>query len=79
VTRRRELLARVGLVAASILFGLIVLELGCRVWIGGVDLLAHWPNRVADRVRKERDWPACSHIHDERLGWRPNPGFISPS
>lgn len=79
MTRRRELLARVGLVAASILFGLIVLELGCRVWIGGIDLLAHWPNRVADRVRKERDWPACSHIHDERLGWRPNPRFISPS
>jgi hypothetical protein len=77
--RRGELLARAGLVAASILFSLIVLELGCRIWSGGVDLLVHWPNRVADRVRKERDWPACSHIHDAQLGWRPNPGFVSPA
>ncbi len=77
--RRRELLARAGLVVASILFGLIVLELGCRVWSGGFGLLVHWPNRVADRVRKERDWPVCSHILDAHLGWRPNPGFASPS
>ncbi len=76
--RRGELLARVALIMASILFGLIVLELGLRIWSGGFDLLFHWPNRVADRVRKERDWPVCSHVHDAQLGWRPNPGFVSP-
>ena len=78
MTRRGEYLARIGLIVAAILFSLAVLELGCRVWSGGFELLVHWPNRVADRVRKERDWPVCSHVHDARLGWRPNPGFVSP-
>ncbi len=78
MTRRGEIAARVALVVVSIVVSLAALEVGYRWWRGGVALLLHWPNRIAEHVRADRGWPVCSHTWDATLGWAPVPGFVSP-
>lgn len=78
MTRRGEVAARIALVVVSIAVGLAALEIGYRAWRGGIGLLLHWPNRVAEHVRGDRGWPVCSHVGDAALGWIPTPGFVSP-
>ena len=78
MTRRGEIAARVILVVASIAVSLAGLEVGYRLWRGGFSLLLYWPNRIAEHVRADRGWPACSHAWDATLGWAPVPGFVSP-
>jgi len=78
VTRRGEIAARAALVVVSIAVSLAGLEAGYRLWRGGIGLLLHWPNRIAEHVRADRGWPVCSHAWDATLGWAPVPGFVSP-
>jgi lysophospholipase L1-like esterase len=70
-----RLLANAGLVAVSLLAGLILLETGLRAW-DGVPLLAV-TNFARERVDQLR---ANSHsVYDDRLGWRSKPNLHEPS
>ena len=65
---------RIALVVGSILFSLIVLELGVRAFEGW-DALVHWPNLVVQA--RTLDWASGQHsraVPDTRLGFvgRPN-------
>jgi hypothetical protein len=67
---------RIALVLGSLLFGLIVLELGCRI-ARGPEWLGQWPNIILqDRQRTQRDVVGRT-IHDPRLGFVGRPGFSS--
>ena len=70
-SRLREWAKRLALVAASILFSLIVLELGVRA-LDGWQGLTHWPNLVL----KERtaSWNQRT-VPDPHLGFVPRPNY----
>jgi len=72
LSRRREAVLSAGLVVASILTGLVALELGCRL-LKGPRWLWHWPNlaRVLDDEAK-RDSEGWA-IYDPFLGYIPRP------
>lgn len=63
-----ESVLRLVLVASSMLLGLVILELACRIQ-RGPQFLTHWPNLVA----LERQVPPepCPYVHDSRFGWLP--------
>ncbi|SJZ61292.1 GDSL-like Lipase/Acylhydrolase family [Enhydrobacter aerosaccus] len=65
---------RAALVLASVLFGLIVLELGCRL-VRGPTWLLHWPNLVLEERRATRSNGGGRLIHDDRLGFVNHPGY----
>ena len=73
--QRPEWLVRLGLVAGSLLVGLLVLELVLRASYGH---LLQWPNMVvsARAVLAEQD--RSRYVHDDLLGYIPRPGFASP-
>jgi hypothetical protein len=65
-------LACVALVIGSVLFTLIVLEIGCRLVRDGPQALIHWPNFAAERmgIRDNADGGgACAYAYDATLGW----------
>src|SRR5438045_1522300 len=68
---------RIALLAGSILFSLLVLELGLRLtqgWNG----LVHWPNLVAKARTAGWATGAISRaVHDPQLGFVGHPGFRS--
>jgi len=68
-------------VLASILVALLVLELGCRLVIGGPAALLDWHNLVlASRVAAGRGWQAelqSAYAYDPVLGFVNRPGFRS--
>src|ERR1700757_4683737 len=72
----REWLKRLGLVLASIVVTLVVLELGLRATTWGY--LFVWPNFVLDArsVLAERD--GARYRHDSALGYVPRPGYRAP-
>ncbi len=74
--RRGEGLRRALLVLASIVVGLVALEIGLRATTWGY--LFKWPNFVLDArtVLAERDGHA--YLHDDRLGYVPRPGYAAP-
>ena len=68
---------RLALLVGSILFSLVVLELGVRVARGG-DWLVHWPNLVVQA--RNASWASGSGsraVHDPRLGFVGRPGYRS--
>jgi hypothetical protein len=68
---------RIALLVGSILFSLLVLELGVRVSRGG-DWLVHWPNLVEQA--RSIGWAtgsASRAVHDPRLGFVGRPGYVS--
>jgi lysophospholipase L1-like esterase len=73
-SRRNEWLARAGLVIASIIAALIVLELGCRL-LRGPDWLVHWPNLVLKERIDTRAQGVGRLIPDAQLGFVARPGF----
>jgi len=67
---------RIALVIGSVLFGLVLLELGCRI-ARGPEWLVQWPNIVLqDRLRTQKDVVGRS-IHDPRLGFVGRPDYAS--
>ena len=67
---------RIALVIGSVLFSLVLLELGCRI-ARGPEWLVQWPNIILqDRLRTQRDVVGRT-IHDPRLGFVGRPGFAS--
>ena len=72
----RESLKRSLLVVASILVGLMALEVGLRASTWGY--LFTWPNFVLDArtVLAERD--RGRYVHDDRLGYLPRAGYAAP-
>ncbi len=72
----RESLKRSLLVVASILVGLMALEVGLRASTWGY--LFTWPNFVLDArtVLAERD--SGRYVHDDRLGYLPRTGYAAP-
>jgi hypothetical protein len=71
---RTPLGGRIALVLGSVLFGLIVLELGCRI-ARGPEWLVQWPNIILqDRERTQNDVKGRT-VHDPRLGFVGRPGF----
>ncbi len=69
-----DVLGRATLVVASVLFTLIVLELGCRL-VRGPDWLVHWSNLVLQERRATRASGSGRLIHDDRLGFVNHPGY----
>ena len=65
---------RIALVVGSVLFGLIVLELGCRI-ARGPQWLLQWPNIVLEGRRQMQREVQGRTIHDPDLGFIARPGF----
>jgi hypothetical protein len=64
------LAAHVALVAASVLFSLLVLELGYRLMRMGPEGLVHWPNIARQRMSNaENGADPCAYAYDAQLGW----------
>src|SRR5258707_15421465 len=72
----RESIKRSLLILASILVGLMALEVGLRASTWGY--LFTWPNFVLDArtVLAERD--RGRYVHDDRLGYLPRAGYAAP-
>jgi len=69
------MLGRIALVLGSILFGLMVLELGTRLVVDGPSGLMHWSNLVLQA--REQGGAPSRFARDDRLGFVPRPGRIS--
>ena len=68
---------RIALVVGSILFSLVVLELGCRI-VRGPQWLVQWPNIILqDRQRTQTDVTRRT-VHDPQLGFVARPGYGYP-
>jgi hypothetical protein len=71
------MIGRILLVVGSILFGLLVLEVGCRA-LRGTDSLLHWKNIVLDQRRGMASQNLDSRFaYDPLLGYTQRPGFAS--
>lgn len=75
-----ELAARLALLAGSLVFSLIFLELGCRVMRSGPQGLVQWPNLVRERMStSDARGDSCAYAYDQTVGWALPPGCTSPS
>jgi hypothetical protein len=71
-------MAHVALVAASVLFSLLLLELGCRLVRMGPEGLVHWPNIARQRMSNaENGADPCTYAYDAELGWTSPPNCTS--
>jgi hypothetical protein len=74
-------LGSLGLVLASFVVGLLLLEIACRLMLGGPPALARWQNLVlASRLEAKRlQGPDLgpSYLHDAGLGYGNKPGYQS--
>ena len=73
---RSELLRRTILVLVSVVIGLGLIELGVRAstWTW----LFAWPNYVLDARKALAETDNGRSVHDDRLGYRPRPGYAAP-
>jgi hypothetical protein len=67
---------RIALVLGSVLFSLIVLELGCRI-ARGPEWLVQWPNIILQDRERTQGIVVSRKIHDPRLGYVGRPGYAS--
>jgi hypothetical protein len=67
--------ASLGLLLASIVVGLVVLELGLRIWSG--TWILQWPNFVLGARTVHNSREAQRFVDDDRLGYVPRPGFTA--
>lgn len=71
--------SHVALIAASLLFSLLFLELGCRLVLMGPEGLVHWPNIARQRMSNPEDGAdPCTYAYDPQLGWTLPPNCTSP-
>src|SRR5260221_6375068 len=73
---RADMTGRIALVIGSLLFGLIVLELGCRL-LRGPGWLVHWPNLVVEARIGTIANGVGRLMPDPRLGFVASPGFAA--
>ncbi|MFO1161154.1 MAG: GDSL-type esterase/lipase family protein [Reyranellaceae bacterium] len=64
---------RIALLLGSLLFSLIILELGARL-LRGPEWLAHWPNLVTMHRAGSAMDVSRHTVHDDALGFKPRPG-----
>jgi hypothetical protein len=69
--------ARLALLAVSLLVGLFILEIGCRLYRG--QSLLHWPNMVAAQFRALAQSTPQLFAPDPLLGVVPKPGLALPT
>jgi hypothetical protein len=74
-------LGSLGLVLASLVVGLMLLEIACRLMLGGPQALTHWQNlvlkaRVEARKAQGPDL-GPSYVHDPNLGYVNKPNYQS--
>jgi hypothetical protein len=72
----RESLKRSLLIVASILVGLMALEVGLRAVSGG--WLFVWPNFVLDARTVLAERNSGRYVHDDRVGYVPRAGYSAP-
>jgi lysophospholipase L1-like esterase len=70
--------ARIALIVAAILTGLVALEIGLRLLLP-TGTLAHWPNYVLEARRVLAGTGQSRFLHDDLVGYRPRPGFSGAS
>ncbi len=68
--RATSLMATIILIAGSVVFSLLALELGLRLLRSGPEGLVHWPNLAGSRlsIGREGNGP-CAYAYDATLGW----------
>ena len=71
----REWRNRLILLSATVLLMLLAMELGCRL-LRGTWFLTHWPNLVL--LEEQMHHKPCMSIHDDTLGYAPEPGCVGP-
>ncbi|MDI1265551.1 MAG: GDSL-type esterase/lipase family protein [bacterium] len=74
--QRPSLSGRIAMVLAAVVVGLVVLELGLRVWFWGY--LFTWPNFVLEARTVLAAGDAGRYVHDDRLGYVPRAGHAAP-
>jgi hypothetical protein len=63
-------MARIALIAGSVVFSLVVIELGCRLLRLGPEGLVKWPNFARALLSNSEDGNAnCAYGYDDTLGW----------
>jgi hypothetical protein len=72
--RRADMAGRIALVIGSLLFSLVVLELGCRL-VRGPSWLVHWPNLVLQERIATKTQGVGRLVPDSQLGFVARPGF----
>jgi len=70
--------ARIGLVVAAILTGLLALEIGLRLFLPA-GTLARWPNYVLEARQVLAGTEKSRFQHDDLVGYRPRPEFSGAS
>lgn len=71
------MVGRIGLIAASIVAGLLVLELGLRLVEAGPRALVEWPNYVREQRVASRAQSGAQARHDPMLGFTGMPDYRS--
>jgi lysophospholipase L1-like esterase len=74
--QRPSLFGRIAMVAAAVVVGLVVLELGLRVWFWGY--LFTWPNFVLEARTVLAQGDSGRYAHDDQLGYVPRAGYSAP-
>jgi hypothetical protein len=72
------LVARVALIVGSVLFSLMVLEMGVRLLRAGPEGLAHWGNYARERMGIPEESGPCIYAYDATLGWKAPGNCVSP-
>jgi hypothetical protein len=75
VTSAREWRNRLILLATTVLLMLVAMEIGCRL-LRGTWFLTHWPNLVL--LEAEMHHKPCMFVHDDTLGYVPEPDCKGP-
>ena len=75
MTSSREWRNRLILLSATVLLMLSTMEIGCRV-LRGTWFLTHWPNLVL--LEAEGHHKPCMFVHDDALGYVPEPACTGP-
>ena len=75
MTSVREWQNRLILLSATVLLMLFTMEIGCRL-LRGSWFLTHWPNLVL--LEAESHHKPCMFVHDNTLGYAPQPACTGP-
>jgi hypothetical protein len=68
--KRTSLAARIALITGSVIFSLMVLEVGLRLLRFGPEGLTHWPNFASSLLSIGKEGQQhCSYTYDATLGW----------
>ncbi len=79
ITRAAGVAARIALLAGSILFSLVALELAYRMLQAGPGALVEWPNLAHARLSTNDDgMGSCAYAYDADLGWTSPLNCASP-